>query len=184
MLICNVTFLLHKRDRLTFIARGRGVGRFFFCVTIRFTWSLCWGFVVLCWSSLIGSQIFKPPLPPDTLSVTTNPPPSPPAFYFYFPNFNREHAKAKKCWMEAIESDCKSPSDFFDMLKFELVDYNPFCANNRDPGATGNDQCHGVRDIKNPFNQKDNVSAAAGININASLALLLPLVSFLFALKV
>ena len=78
--------------------------------------------------------------------------------------------------MEAIESDCKSPSDFFDMLKFELVDYNPFCANNRDPGATGNDECHGVRDIK------DDVSAAVGIKINTSLALLLPLASFLSVL--
>ena len=85
--------------------------------------------------------------------------------------------------MEAIESDCKFPSDFFEAIKFDLVHYNPFCANNRDPGATGNDQCRGVRDIKNPFNRKD-VSAAAGIKINASLALLLPLVSFLFAPKV
>ena len=86
--------------------------------------------------------------------------------------------------MEAIKSDCKFPSDFFEAIKFDLIDYNPFCANNRDPGATGNDQCHGVRDIKNPFNQKDNVGAAAGIKIDASLALLFPLVSFLFALKV
>ena len=85
--------------------------------------------------------------------------------------------------MEAIESDCKFPSDFFEAIKFDLVHYNPFCANNRDPGATGNDQCRGVRDIKNPFNRKD-VSAAAGIKINASLALLLPLVSFLFTPKV
>ena len=103
---------------------------------------------------------------------------------FTFPNFNREHAKAKKCWMEAIKSDCKFPSDFFEAVKFDLVDYNPFCANNRDPGATGNDQCHGMRDIKNPFNRKDDVSATASININASLALLLPLVSFFFVLQV
>ena len=57
-----------------------------------------------------------------------------------------------------------------------LDGYNPFCANNRDPGATGNDECHGVRDIK------DDVSAAVGIKINTSLALLLPLVSFLSVL--
>ena len=70
-------------------------------------------------------------------------------------------------------SDCKFPTDIFEVIKFDLVDYNPFCANNRDPGATGNDECHGVRDIK------DDVSAAAVIKINTSLALLLPLCSYL-----
>ena len=94
---------------------------------------------------------------------------------FTFPNFNRERAKAKKCWMEAIKSDCKFPPDFFEAIKFDLFDHNPFCANNRDPGATGNDQCYGVR---------GDVSATAGIKINASLDLLLPLGSFLFVLKV
>ena len=97
---------------------------------------------------------------------------------FSFPDFNREHAEAKRCWMETIMSDCKFPTDIFEVIKFDLVDYNPFCANNRDPGATGNDECHGVRDIK------DDVSAAAVIKINTSLALLLLLVSFLFVLKV
>ena len=82
-----------------------------------------------------------------------------------------------------IDSDCTFSSADRELLDLGLADYNPFCANNRDPGATGNDQCRGVRDIKNPFNRKD-VSAAAGIKINASLALLLPLVSFLFAPKV
>ena len=38
---------------------------------------------------------------------------------FTFPNFNREHAKTKKCWMEAIKSDCKFPSDFFEAIKFD-----------------------------------------------------------------
>ena len=104
--------------------------------------------------------------------------------YVDFPDFTREHAKAKKCWMKAITSECKYPSDFSEAIKFELGDYNPFCANNRDPGATGNDRCHGVRDIKNPFNRKDVVSATAGIKVNASLALLLPIVSFFFVLKV
>lgn len=86
------------------------------------------------------------------------------------PTLCEEHAKAKKCWMKAITSECKYPSDFSEAIKFELGDYNPFCANNRDPGATGNDRCHGVRDIKNPFNRKDVVSATAGIKVNASLA--------------
>ena len=69
---------------------------------------------------------------------------------FSFPDFNREHAEAKRCWMEAIMSDCKFPTDIFEVIKFDLVD----------------------------------VSAAAVIKINTSLALLLPLVSFLFVIKV
>ena len=32
------------------------------------------------------------------------------------------------------------------MLELGYSDYNPFCASNRDPGATGNDQCDGVQD--------------------------------------
>lgn len=100
---------------------------------------------------------------------------------FSFPGFNREHAKAKRCWMKAIESDCKYSSDFFEAIRFDMVEYNPFCANNRHPGATGNDQCLGVRDIKNPFNRKNDFGATAGVKINALLALLPPLVSVFFS---
>ena len=31
-------------------------------------------------------------------------------------------------------------------LELAYSDYSPFCANNRDLGATGNDQCDGVQD--------------------------------------
>ena len=34
-------------------------------------------------------------------------------------------------------------------------DYNPFCESNRDPGATGNDQCFGVKDLNNPFHSSN-----------------------------
>ena len=34
-------------------------------------------------------------------------------------------------------------------------DYNPFCESNRDPGATGNDQCFGVRELNNPFHSSN-----------------------------
>ena len=34
-------------------------------------------------------------------------------------------------------------------------DYNPFCESNRDPGATGNDQCFGVRELDNPFHSSN-----------------------------
>ena len=30
-----------------------------------------------------------------------------------------------------------------ELLDLGLGDYNPFCEDNRDPGATGNDQCYG-----------------------------------------
>ena len=43
------------------------------------------------------------------------------------------------------------------MLDLGYSDYNPFCSNLRDPGATGKGQCDGVRDLNNPLN------AAAGL---------------------
>ena len=46
-----------------------------------------------------------------------------------------------------IDSDCTFSSADREVLDLGLADYNPFCANNRDPGATGNDQCYGVTDI-------------------------------------
>ena len=100
---------------------------------------------------------------------------------------NREEAKAKQCWMKAIKFDCNFTSEFVKLLEMHLGDHNPFCANNRDPGATGSDRCYGVRDINNPFNKlkdKNNVNVAAGIKINALLSLLFPFVSFLFLVKV
>ena len=54
---------------------------------------------------------------------------------------NSEYSKAKKCVKDLLTSQCTfSPLDAraFD---FQYDDYNPFCANNRDPGATGSDQC-------------------------------------------
>ena len=88
--------------------------------------------------------------------------------------------------MKVIKSDCNFTSEFLKSLEMQLGDHNPFCANNRDPGATGSDQCYGVRDINNPFNKKDknNVNAATGIKINALLSLLFSFVSFLFLVKV
>ncbi|XP_078384693.1 uncharacterized protein LOC144667171 isoform X2 [Oculina patagonica] len=62
-----------------------------------------------------------------------------------------EQAKAKQCMKKLIDSDCKFPSVVQEVLDLGFSDYNPFCANNRDPGATGNDQCAGVRDLNNPF---------------------------------
>lgn len=42
----------------------------------------------------------------------------------------------------------------------DLGDYNPFCENNRDPGATGNDQCFGVKELNNPFHSSNPTKTA------------------------
>ena len=53
------------------------------------------------------------------------------------------------------------------MLNLGYSDYNPFCSNLRDPGATGKGQCDGVRDL----------NAAAGLKPSVMQALLFSLVS-------
>ena len=58
-------------------------------------------------------------------------------------HFNREHAKAKKCLKNVIASACNYPPGTQEIFDLSLGDYNPFCEDNRDPGATGNDQCYG-----------------------------------------
>ena len=58
-------------------------------------------------------------------------------------HFNRENAKAKKCLKNVIASACNYPPGTQEIFDFTLGDYNPFCEDNRDPGATGNDQCYG-----------------------------------------
>ena len=71
----------------------------------------------------------------------------------------REEAKQKKCLKNLIYSDCTFSSAEREVLDLGFADYNPFCANNRDPGATGNDQCYGVEDI----------SGSAGIEASAAI---------------
>ena len=57
-------------------------------------------------------------------------------------DLNSEQAKAKKCVRDLLASECTFNSQGRELLNLALGDYNPFCANNRDPGATGNDQCY------------------------------------------
>ncbi|XP_066030065.1 uncharacterized protein [Pocillopora verrucosa] len=85
-----------------------------------------------------------------------------------------EEAKRKKCVNNLIDSDCTFSSADREVLDLGLADYNPFCANNRDPGATGNDQCYGVTDIPSGMN------AAAGIKPGVIQALLLVFMSICF----
>jgi len=92
--------------------------------------------------------------------------------------FNREQAKAKKCLKNLIDSDCTFSSPIQEALDLGLGDYNPFCPNRRDPGATGKDQCDGVRDLDNPFN------TAAGLKPSVLQALLFSFVALLLFVKI
>ena len=87
--------------------------------------------------------------------------------------FSSENADAKKCLKNVTETACtfdpktKPALD----LKLGFSDYNPFCDNNRDPGATGQDQCDEVKDLNNPLN---NSPETAGMRIGVLQALLIP----------
>ena len=59
---------------------------------------------------------------------------------------SRENAKAKRCLKNLIDSHCNFAAPAKEALELAYSDYSPFCANNRDPRATGNDQCDGVQD--------------------------------------
>ena len=43
---------------------------------------------------------------------------------------------------DLLASECTFGSQSKELLNLALADYNPFCADNRDPGATRNDQCY------------------------------------------
>ena len=67
-----------------------------------------------------------------------------------------------------------SEQALLDLASFS--DYNPFCENNRDPGATGNDQCFGVKELNNPFHSSNPTKTA---NLQAVLVLVLALLFFI-----
>ncbi|KAL9960745.1 hypothetical protein ACROYT_G034238 [Oculina patagonica] len=52
-----------------------------------------------------------------------------------------EYATAKKCVKDLLPSECTFNSQDEEAFNFQLDDYNPFCGNNRDPGATGSAHC-------------------------------------------
>ena len=54
-----------------------------------------------------------------------------------------------------IDSDCNYPAETKKMMDLYLGVHNPFCVENRDPGATKNDQYDDVLD-------EEDVNAAAG----------------------
>ena len=74
---------------------------------------------------------------------------------------SRENAKVKRCLKNLIDSDCNFAAPAKEALELAYSDYSPFYANNRDLGATGNDQCDGVQDKSGDALKYFN--AAAGI---------------------
>ena len=78
-------------------------------------------------------------------------------------HFNRENAKAKKCLKNLIASACTLPPERQEVLDLSLNDYNPFCEDNRDPGAIGNDQCYGSSSKGSPSTAVMNMGVAQGL---------------------
>ncbi|KAJ7388878.1 hypothetical protein OS493_035218 [Desmophyllum pertusum] len=72
-----------------------------------------------------------------------------------------EYAKAKKCVKDLLSSQCTFSSQDAEVFDFQFDDYNPFCDNNRDPGATGSAQCSGFQPDSTtaiPCNKSDVIS--------------------------
>lgn len=102
-----------------------------------------------------------------------------------------EHAKSKRCLKNLIYTECSLSPETLELTELALADHNPFCADNRDPGATGNDQCYGVKDISGPagidaFLSTDKpitTNAAAGIKTSVFQAFLFvfPTIWFFFS---
>ena len=99
----------------------------------------------------------------------------------------REHAKSKKCLKNLIYTECTLSPETLELTELALADHNPFCADNRDPGATGNDKCYGVKDISGPAgintDKTITTNAAAGIKTNVFQAFLsvFPTIWFFFS---
>jgi len=97
--------------------------------------------------------------------------------------FNREQAKAKNCLKNLVHSDCTFPSLDQEVLDLDLGDYNPFCPNLRDPGATG--RISAMAGKPGTASIRDSLfRAAAGLKPSALQALLLSFVSLLLFIKI
>ena len=75
----------------------------------------------------------------------------------------------KKCLKNVMLTECTFPPEALELFNLTFAGQNPFCTDNRNPGATGNDQCNGVKNLIGPTgaflrNDKPNsINAAAGI---------------------
>ena len=108
-------------------------------------------------------------------------------FFFFLMNvvnflFSRQYATSKRCLKNLVDSDCNFPALAKEVLELGYGDYNPFCANNRDPGATGNDQCYGVQDKSGDALKYFN--AAAGIKSGVLQTMMFASFSLFFVFKV
>lgn len=90
------------------------------------------------------------------------------------PELCSEYAKAKGCTKNLIASDCHFTSSQQEVIDLGLSDWNPFCENNRDPGATGKGQCDGVKKLNNPLHS--NGPASAKMKVGVTYAFLIPFV--------
>ena len=75
-----------------------------------------------------------------------------------------------------VASACSFSSSQQKVVDLAFSDYNPFCESNRDPGARGNDQCFGVRELNNPFHSSNPTKTG---NLQAVLVLVLALLFFI-----
>lgn len=91
------------------------------------------------------------------------------------------YAEAKKCLKNLIDSNCNYPPSGKEIFDMTLSVYNPFCSDNRDPGATGNNPCDGVPDKTGDGLKYFN--AAAGIKPRVLQALLFACFLLLFFFK-
>lgn len=73
------------------------------------------------------------------------------------------YAEAKKCLINLIDSDCNYPPNSTGILDMTLSVYNPFCSDNRDPGATRNAPCDGVQDKTGDGLKDFNIYVAGGV---------------------
>ena len=68
------------------------------------------------------------------------------------------------CVKDLLLSQCTIRSQDTEVFDFLIGDFNPFCDNNRDPGATGSDQCVDYppdpTPTNTPCNRSDVISAA------------------------
>ena len=64
-------------------------------------------------------------------------------------------------------TNCTLPPEVQEAWDLGFGDYNPYCANIRDPGATGNDTCFGVKDLDNPSTKFLRNNSTSTVNFNS-----------------
>ncbi|CAH3136442.1 unnamed protein product [Pocillopora meandrina] len=90
------------------------------------------------------------------------------------PDLCKEHAKATECVRKLFASTCpKLPTSYRELIDLTFIknNYNPYCDNNRDPGASKiPDRCNVVRDLDNPWTKLLKNNSTSNINNNSKSA--------------